>query len=49
MISKQSILIVLVHGFGDMAKGIDFKKALKEITEIYDLGGMNIDSLSINS
>ena len=28
---------------------IDFKKALKEITEIYDLGGMNIDSLSINS
>jgi carbonic anhydrase len=24
---------------------IDFKAALKEITEIYDLGGMNIDSL----
>lgn len=27
---------------------IDFKKALKEITEIYDLGGMNIDSLTID-
>ncbi|WP_373521966.1 carbonic anhydrase [Aquiflexum sp.] len=28
---------------------IDFKKALKEITEIYDLGGMNIDSLTIDN
>ncbi len=28
---------------------IDFIKALKEITEIYDLGGMNIDSLKIDS
>jgi carbonic anhydrase len=27
---------------------IDFKAALKEITEIYDLGGMNIDSLTID-
>jgi carbonic anhydrase len=27
---------------------IDFKSALKEITEIYDLGGMNIDSLTID-
>lgn len=28
---------------------IDFKTALKEITEIYDLGGMNIDSLALDS
>ncbi|SMD43634.1 carbonic anhydrase [Aquiflexum balticum DSM 16537] len=27
---------------------IDFNAALKEITEIYDLGGMNIDSLTID-
>ncbi len=27
---------------------IDFKAALKEITEIYDLGGMNIESLTID-
>lgn len=27
---------------------IDFKAALKEITEIYDLGGLNIDSLTID-
>lgn len=27
---------------------IDFISALKEITEIYDLGGMNIDSLTID-
>lgn len=41
-----------IHGWVfDVATGklidlkIDFKAALKEITEIYDLGGMNIESL----
>jgi carbonic anhydrase len=41
-----------IHGWVfDVATGqlidlkIDFKNILKEITEIYDLGGMNIDSL----
>lgn len=44
-----------IHGWVfDVASGrlidlkIDFKNILKDITEIYDLGGMNIDSLSID-
>jgi carbonic anhydrase len=45
---------VKIHGWVfDVGSGrlidlkIDFKTALKEITKIYDLGGMNIDSLSL--
>lgn len=44
-----------IHGWVfDVATGklidlkIDFKNILKDITEIYDLGGMNIDSLAID-
>lgn len=45
-----------IHGWVfDVASGklidlkIDFNNILKDITEIYDLGGMNIDSLAIDA